>query len=97
MIVLLLALFSLAANAPTSLAASIINNTSINVSWRTPMGGANGYIVVYSNKIKDVSSTETILLGLSTATVYNITVYAYRDIPSIASDPLLLLLNGKFS
>ena len=60
------------------------------------MGGANGYIVVYSNKIIDVSSTETILLGLSTATVYNITIYTYKDIPSIASDPLLLLLNGKF-
>ena len=62
------------------------------------MGGANGYIVVYSGgSSKDVSSTETILSGLSTATLYNITIYGYKDIPSIASDPLLLLLNGKFS
>ena len=39
-------MYSLAANVPTSLTASIINSTSISVSWTAPVGGANGYIVV---------------------------------------------------
>ena len=59
------------------------------------IGGANGYIVVYNTNSKDVSSTQTVLSGLSTATVYNITVYGYKDVPSVASDTLLLL-NGMY-
>ena len=88
-------MYSLAANAPTSLTASIIDSTSISVSWTAPVGGANGYIVVYNDVATDVSSTETVLSGLSTATVYNITVYAYKDIPSVASDTVSILLDGK--
>ena len=85
-IITLLLTYSLAANAPTSLAVSIIDSTSIRLSWTALVGGANGYIVVYNNVATDVSSTETVLSGLSTATVYNITVYGYKDIPSVASD-----------
>ena len=94
-IITLLLTYSLAANAPTSLIVSIIDSTSIRLSWTAPVGGANGYIIVYNNVATDVSSTETVLSGLSTATVYNITVYGYKDIPSIAhaSDTVLILLN----
>ena len=94
-IITLLLTYSLAANAPTSLTVSIIDSTSIRLSWTAPVGGANGYIVVYNNVATDVSSTETVLSGLSTATVYNITVYGYKDIPSVASDTVLLL-DSKF-
>ena len=55
---LLLVIYSLAANAPTSLTVSIIDSTSINVSWTAPVGGANGYIVVYNDNTQQVSSTQ---------------------------------------
>ena len=84
-----------AANAPTSLTASIIDSTSVSISWTAPVGGANGYIVVYNGNTKEVSSTEALLSGLSTVTVHNITVHAYKDIPSVASDTLSILLDGK--
>ena len=83
---------SLAANAPTSLTASIIDSTSISVSWKPPVGGANGYIVVYNNT-HQVSSTDTILSGLS-PTVHNITVHGYKDVPSVGSNTVSILLNG---
>ena len=97
-IITLLLTYSLAANAPTSLIVSIIDSTSIRLSWTAPVGGANGYIVAYNNVATDVSSTETVLSGLSTATVYDITVYGYKDIPSVASDTVSILLDigGKF-
>ena len=78
-----------------------MGNTSLHVSWEAPIGGANGYVVAYStgsNQLspKDISSTETTLLGLSPS-VYNITVYAYKDIPSVASDTVSILLDGSYN
>ena len=86
-------MYSLAANAPTSLTASIINSTSISVSWTAPVGGANGYIVVYNDDAKVVSSTHTILSGLS-PTVQSITAHGYKDVPSVGSNTVSILLNG---
>ena len=95
--ILLLVIYSLAANAPTSLTVSIIDSTSINVSWTAPVGGANGYIVAYNDNTQQVSSTHTILSGLS-PTVYNITVHGYKDVPSVGSDTVsILLLNGEYN
>ena len=94
---LLLVIYSLAANAPTSLAVSIVNSTSINVSWIAPVGGANGYIVVYNNdNTQQVSSTHTILSELS-PTVHNITVHGYKDVPSVGSNTVFILFNGMSS
>ena len=90
---LLLVLYSLAANAPTSLTASIIDSTSINVSWTAPVGGANGYIIVYNDNTQQVSSTHTIVSGLF-PTVYSITVHGYKDVPSVGSNTVSILLNG---
>ena len=91
---LLLVIYSLAANAPTSFTASIINSTSISVSWTAPVGGANSYVVVYGVNAKEVSSTHTILSGLS-PTVHNIIVHGCKDvhIPSVGST-ISILLNG---
>ena len=89
-------IYSLAANAPTSLTGSIIGSTSINVSWTAPVGGANGYIVVYNDNTQQVSSTHTILSGLS-PNVYNITVYGYKDIPSVANATISIQLTGKYT
>ena len=96
MTLLLVILYSLAANAPTSLTVSIIDSTSINVSWTAPEGGANGYIVVYGGNTKNVSSTHTILSRLS-PTVHNITVHGYKDVPSVGSNTVSILLNGMSS
>ena len=93
---LLLVIYSLAANAPTSLTASIIDSTSIIVSWTAPVGGANGYIVVYNDNTQQVSSTHTILSGLS-PTVYSITVHGYKDVPSVGSNTVSILLNSMSS
>ena len=93
---LLLVIYSLAANAPTSLTVSIINSTSISVSWTAPMGGANGYIVrVGDSSTIDVSSTETVLSGLTAGATYLIRVYGYIDVPSDASNPMSIELLGK--
>ena len=94
--ILLLVIYSLAANAPTSLTASIIDSISISVSWTAPVGGANGYIVVYNDNTQQVSSTHTILSGLS-PTVHNITVHGYKDVPSVGSNTVSILLNGMSS
>ena len=94
---LLLVIYSLAANAPTSLTASITDSTSILVSWTAPVGGASGYIVVYNGNTQQVSSTHTILSGLS-PTVHNITVHGYKDVPSVGSNNIVsILLNGMSS
>ena len=92
----MLVIYSLAANAPISLTASIIDSTSISVSWTDPVGGANGYIVVYNDNIQQVSSTHTIVSGLS-PTVHNITVHGYKDVPSVGSNTVSILLNGMSS
>ena len=94
---IIIIIYSLAANAPTSLTPSIIDSTStMYLLWTAPVGGANGYIVKYNDAVTDVSSTGTVLSGLSTGTVYSITVYGYKDIPSVASDSVSILLDGKF-
>ena len=90
---LLLVIYSLAANAPTSLTASIIDSTSISVSWTVPIGGANGYIVVNNDNTQQVSNTHTILSGLSPI-LHNITVHGYKDVPSVGSNTVSILLNG---
>ena len=95
---LLLVIYSLAANAPTSLTASIISSTSISVSWTAPVGGANGYIIRFGDSSTiDVSSTETVVLsGLTAGEAYLIRVYGFIDVPSVASSPMTIQLLGKY-
>ena len=73
--------------------AYILNETSIKVNWTMSLQ-ANGYVIVYidSTGNRNVSSTaETdivinINLPLST---YNISVYSYKDVPSVNAQTLL--------
>ena len=92
---LLLVIYSLAANAPTSLTASIINSTSISVSWTAPVGGATGYIVRFSGSTIDVSSTEAVLSGLADGGSFVIRIYGYVNVPSVASNATEVHLLGK--
>ena len=81
--------FPVAPDPPLLPRVTAIDSTSLTVSWTPPAKPVDGYIVLYShssgNYAKNVSSTKTTLSGLSTG-VYSITVHAYKDIPSVASE-----------
>ena len=92
-----------AANAPTGLAAKIVKNIHVRVSWTGPTSGAlvTGYRIVYQaendkgrvitkwSENVDASTTEyNITHGLTAGHHYNITVRALsRHLPSSAVGP----------
>ena len=78
----------------------ILNETSIKVNW-TMSSQTNGYIIVINsttgvgiNKILSTTEHEVIINGLTLST-YNISVYSYKDLPSINSTQTLLRFNGE--
>ena len=87
--------FSAAANAPTGVAAEVVGDTSIRVSWTAPTSGAavTGYHVNYQEEdakdrvtIRDsvnVDASVSITHGLTAGHSYNITVHALsQHLPS---------------
>ena len=78
----------------------ILNETSIKVNW-TMSSQTNGYVIVINsttrvdtNKILSTIEDEVIINGLTLST-YNISVYSYKDLPSINSTQTLLRFNGE--
>ena len=72
--------------------AYILNETSIKVNW-TISSQANGYVIVYidSTGNRNVLSTteiESVINDLPLST-YNISVYSYKDVPSVNAQALL--------
>ena len=55
----------------------------------------NSTTEVGNNKILSTTEHEVIINGLTLST-YNISVYSYKDLPSINSTQTLLRFNGKF-
>ena len=80
--------------------AYILNETSIKVNW-TMSSQANGYVIVYIDSTGNrnvLSTTETeILINNLPLSTYNISVYSYKDLPSLVSIPLLLKLDSKYT
>jgi hypothetical protein len=81
---------------PLNVTVYILNETSIKVNW-TISSEANGYVIVLidSNGNRNVSSTtgmEIVLNNLHTTT-YNISVYSYKDVPSISSTQRSLIFD----
>ena len=81
--------------------ASILNETSIKVNW-TMSSQTNGYVIainsttgVGTNKILFTTEQEVIMSGL-TLSPYNISVYSYKDLPSINSTQTMLRFDGEF-
>ena len=81
--------------------AYILNETSIKVNW-TMSSQTNGYIIVINsttevgtNKILSTTEHEVIIKGVTLST-YNISVYSYKDLPSINSTQTMLRFNGEF-
>ena len=78
----------------------ILNETSIKVNW-TMSSQTNGYVIVINstigvgtNKILSTTEDEVIINGLRLST-YNISVYSYKDLPSINSTQTLLRFNSE--
>ena len=86
------------------MAASINSSSSITVSWSPPVGGADGYVILYSTiddednnltqLVEGEDQTSSQLTGLSEGQLYTIRVLAYKDLPSLLSDPVLVRIDG---
>ena len=79
----------------------ILNETSIKVNW-TMSSQTNGYVIVINSttevctkKILSTTEDDVIFNGLTLST-YNISVYSYKDLPSINSTQILLRFSGEF-
>ena len=91
-------IFIAALSPPPNLSATILSSSSINVSW-TSVSNISGYIIHYSPnehpRLKNRSDTSSVVLyGLSNGTIYNISVYSYKDLPSTSSSTVSVLLGG---
>ena len=72
--------------------AYILNETSINVNW-TISSQANGYVIVHidstgNRNVLSTTETESVINNLPLST-YNISVYSYKDVPSVNAQTLL--------
>ena len=79
----------------------ILNETSIKVNW-TISSQTNGYVIVIKsttgvgiNKILSTTKDEVLINGLKLNTSYDISVYSYKDLPSINSTQKLLKFDGE--
>ena len=79
----------------------ILNETSIKVNW-TMSSQTNGYVIVINsttgigtNKILSTTEDEVIINGLRLNRYYEISVYSYKDLPSINSTQRLLRFDGE--
>ena len=88
---------------PDDVVVSINFSSSITVSWSPPVGGADGYVILYSAEgasnitqlVEGGDQTSSLLTGLSEGQLYTIRVFAYKDLPSLLSDPVLVKIYGN--
>ena len=86
---------------PLNVRAYILNETSIKVNWTISLQ-ANGYVIVYIDSTGNrnvLSTTENeILINNLPLSTYNISVYSYKDLPSLVSSiPILLKFDSKYT
>ena len=79
----------------------ILNETSIKVNW-TISSQTNGYVIVINsttgvgtNKILSTTEDEVLINGLTLSIYYEISMYSYKDLPSINSTQRLLRFDGE--
>ena len=65
----------------------ILNATSIKVNWTTS-SETNGYVIEYTTggvtrNVVATNENEIVLTDLSPMSTYTISVYSYRDLPSV--------------
>ena len=71
----------------------ILNATSIKVNWTTS-SETNGYVIEYTTRgvtrnVVTTNEDEIVLTDLSPMSTYTISVYSYRDLPSLSSVTVL--------
>ena len=81
--------------------AYILNETSIKVNWTIISSQANGYVIVYidstgNRNVLTTIETEIVINNLPLST-YNISVYSYKDVPSVNSTQAVLKFNSKLT
>ena len=85
---------------PLNVRAYILNETSIKVNWTISLQ-VNGYVIVYIDSTGNrnvLSTTETdIVINNLPLSTYNISVYSYKDVPSVNSTQTLLKFNSKLT
>ena len=79
----------------------ILNESSIKVNW-TISSQTNGYVIVINsttgvgnNNILSTTEDEVLINGLRLSRYYEISVYSYKDLPSINSTQRLLRFDGE--
>ena len=89
---------------PDDVVVSINSSSSITVSWSPPVGGADGYVIIYWDErasnmtqlVEGGDQTSSLLTGLSEGQLYTIrVVFAYKDLPSLLSDAVLVRIDGQ--
>ena len=83
---------------PLNVRAYILNETGIKVNW-TISSQANGYVIVYidstgNGTVLSTTKTGKLINNLPLST-YNISVYSYKDVPSVNSTQALLRFHCK--
>ena len=81
--------------------AYILNKICIKVNW-TMSSETTGYVIVINsttgvgtNKILSSTKDEVVINGLTLSRYYEISVYSYKDLPSINSRQRLLRFDGE--
>ena len=79
----------------------ILNESSIKVNWAMS-SQTTGYVIVINsttglgtNKILSTREDEVVINGLTLSRYYEISVYSYKDLPSITSTQRLLRFDGE--
>ena len=83
--------------------ASFNSSSSIAVSWSAPVGGVDGYVIIYPDEggsnmtqlVEGGGQTSSVLTGVNKGQLYTIRVFAYKDLPSLFSDPVYVLCDGE--
>ena len=79
----------------------ILNESSIKVNW-TISSQTNGYVIIINstngigtNKTLSTTEDEILINGLNLSRYYEISVYSYKDLPSINSTERVLRFDGE--
>ena len=87
---------------PMNVKVSIYSSSSILVNWSPPVGGADGYVILYSSSsmtylIKQrTTQTKLLLHFLNEGHLYTIRVFAYKDLPSMPLDAGNIYFSGMY-
>ena len=90
---------------PGDVVVFLNSSSSILVSWSPPVGGADGYVILYSAEgvsnmtqpVEGGNQTSSLLTGLSEGQLYTIRVFAYKDLPSLLSDAVQVMIDSQSS